>query len=74
MTGNYVESHSEKVLEYSSKKKLPGVDKDGYPLYYPVIAGESKLWPHIPVPGRMRHLKVECHPLVGARGVYRRKR
>ncbi len=74
MTGNYLDRNSERVLEFSQGKPLPGVDKDGYPSYFPVIAGESKLWPFIPARGKMRHLKMECHPLVGARGIFRERR
>ena len=74
MTGNYVDGASEKIMEYRHGNPLPGVGPDGYPLYYPVIAGETKLWPYIPVQGKVRHLKVEYHPLVGARGVFKRKK
>ncbi|UCH93641.1 MAG: hypothetical protein JSV88_25680 [Candidatus Aminicenantes bacterium] len=76
MTRNYLPENSTKIAEFNGHEPNPmiGPDKDGYQLYYPVIMGESQLWPYIHVPGKIRHLKVECHPLVGTRGVYRRKK
>jgi hypothetical protein len=76
MTGNYIKRDSEKVSDFGGgeNEPVPRVDEKGYPLYYPVIVGNSQLWPHIPTADKVRHLKVECHPLVSTRGIYRRKK
>ena len=76
MTGNYVKRDSGKVLDFAggANEPVPRVDEKGYPLYFPVIVGNSELWPHIQIPDKVRHLKVECHPLVGSRGIYRRRK
>lgn len=74
MTRNYTKRGSEEIFEVNRSERMPGVDnKDGFQLYYPIITGKSQLWPYIHVPGEVRHMKTEYHPLVGTRGVFMRR-